>query len=57
MPDGLLARFGAGALAPVGPPLACGDMDLEIRRVTRRAVEAVIALRVIRTAVRFELID
>ena len=57
MPDRPLARLGAGALAPVGPPLAGGDMDLEIRRVTRRAVEAVITLRVVRTPVRFELID
>ena len=57
MPDGPLARLGAGALAPVGPPLPVGDVHLEIVRATVRALEAVITLRVVRTAVRFELID
>ncbi len=56
MPDGPLARLGAGAIAPVGPPLAVGDVHLEIVRATVRAFEGVIAAGFVGAAVGFELV-
>ena len=57
MADGPFALLAAGAIAPVGEPLAGDDVHLEILRAAVRAVEAVIAAGVVGAAVGFELIE
>ena len=56
-PVGVPVLLGAGAIAPVGEPLAGDDVHLEVGRATGRAFEAVIAAGVVGAAVRFELVD
>ena len=57
MANGPLALLGAGAIAPVGPPLPVGDVHLEIIGAAFRAVEAVIATGMVPATIEFELID
>ena len=57
MANGPLALLGAGAIAPVGPPLPVGDVHLEIVGAAFRAVEAVIAAGMVPATIGFELID